>query len=808
MNRYVCIHGHFYQPPRENPWLEVIELQDSAHPFHDWNERISAECYAPNAFARILGGDGKIDAIVNNYTDISFNFGPTLLSWMESQAPEVYAAIIEADKEAQRRYSGHGSAMAQAFNHAILPLSNRRDKYTQVYWGIRDFERRFGRKPEGMWLPETAVDLESLDIMAQMGIKFTVLSQRQAKSVRKVRGRVWRDVSGGKIDPRMPYIQRLNSGRKIAIFFYDDAASRAVAFEGLLFNGEHFAKRLMSCFAEKFERPQIVHIATDGESYGHHHKKGEMALAYAIKHIRDDEHVQFTNYGEYLERHPPNWEVQIWENSSWSCVHGVGRWKENCGCNSGGYSDWDQNWRAPLRHALDWLRDELIPLYENAARSLIGDPWKARNDYIEVVLDRSPDSVNAFFSRHAKKPLDDAARVRAAKLLELQRNAMLMYTSCGWFFDELSGIETVQVIQYAGRVIQLAGELFQRDFEEPFLQRLEHAKSNIPQHVNGRVIYEKFVKPAFVDLPRVGAHFIITKLFDEVPTDGTIYCFDVKSIDLQTRSAGRAKLAAGRSQFANRITLERDDLTFTAIYLGHHNISAGVREFQNDETYATTLASVISAFERADFPEVIQQLTKNFGTSTYTLKTIFRDEQRKLLNEILAQTLENAERVYRQLYLDELPLLKYLADLGAPAPEPLRMAAQFVLDFDIQRLLKADELDLEQIRSQVETAKSENLSLRSEDHARALADSLERLMRRYSESPENLQALREMNRTADVIGIVGFDFDLARVQDMFWKVRKEMLPDMRQRGEEGDVEAAEWVVQFRELGEKLKVSVN
>jgi len=234
MDRYLCIHCHFYQPPRENPWLESIELQESAYPYHDWNERITAECYEPNAASRILTTDNRIIRIVNNYSRISFNVGPTLLSWMANRAPETYQAILDADRESQQRFSGHGSAIAQVYNHMIMPLANRRDKQTQVFWGIRDFESRFNRAPEGMWLAETAVDIETLEVLAANGIQFTILAPSQARHERRVTTTKFKNVEGGKIDPTRPYVCNLPSGRSINLFFYDGPISRAVAFEGLL----------------------------------------------------------------------------------------------------------------------------------------------------------------------------------------------------------------------------------------------------------------------------------------------------------------------------------------------------------------------------------------------------------------------------------------------------------------------------------------------------------------------------------------------------------------------------------------------
>jgi alpha-amylase/alpha-mannosidase (GH57 family) len=500
MERYICIHGHFYQPPRENAWMEYIERQESAYPYHDWNERVTAECYLPNASSRILDRDGCIVEMVNNYARISFDFGPTLLDWLEKSAPDVYKSIIDADWQSRQNFSGHGSALAQAYNHIIMPLANHRDRYTQVVWGIRDFTHRFGREPEGMWLPETAADLETLDIMAELGVKFTILAPHQAKRVRRIGTQSWRDVSGARIDTTRAYALNLPSGRRINIFFYDSPISNAVAFEDVLKSGDAFARRLAGAFSDKRDWPQLVHIATDGETYGHHHRFADMALAFALRRIEKDRLAKITNYGEFLEKYPPTYEVEIIEKTSWSCVHGIDRWWSPCGCTAGAGShpNWNQKWRTPLRNAFDFLRDTLAQRYEEKAREFLKDPWAARDGYIDIILDRSPESVNIFFGRYAVRELNEADKITALKLLELQRHAMLMYTSCGWFFDELSRPEPLQVMQYAGRVCQLAQDLFGDGIEEDFLKILEQAKSNIPAQGDGRRIYETLVKPSMM----------------------------------------------------------------------------------------------------------------------------------------------------------------------------------------------------------------------------------------------------------------------------------------------------------------------
>ncbi len=394
MKRYLCIHGHFYQPPRENPWLEEIELQDSAHPYHDWNERISAECYLPNTAARIVDHENRILDIVNNYTKISFNFGPTLLSWMERAQPEAYRKILEADQISVRERSGHGNALSQVYNHLIMPLASRRDKVTQVRWGIADFESRFQRKPEGMWLPETAVDLESLQVLAEEGIRFTILAPHQARRIRRIAPdgkkeeaeEKWEAVEG--IDPTRPYRCFLSDGLFIDLFFYDGPISHSVAFDRLLRSGEAFVDRLKGGFSDQRNWPQLLHIATDGESYGHHFAHGDMALAYTLQEIERQQIAEWTNYGEYLSKNPPTDEVEIIEQSAWSCSHGVERWRSDCGCNSGGHSDWNQRWRQPLRDGLDALKNALDLLFEIKGKKWFEDPWQARDQYITLIRKR------------------------------------------------------------------------------------------------------------------------------------------------------------------------------------------------------------------------------------------------------------------------------------------------------------------------------------------------------------------------------------------------------------------------------------
>ncbi len=806
MERYICIHGHFYQPPRENPWLETVELQDSAYPYHDWNERITAECYAPNSVSRILDDEHQIIQLVNNYAKISFNFGPTLLSWLETKTPDVYQAILEADRQSQKDFSGHGSALAQAYNHMILPLANDRDRHTQVLWGIFDFERRFRRQPEGMWLPETAVDFATLEILAEMGIKFTILAPHQAGRVRRIGGRAWRDVKGGHIDPTQAYEQWLPSGRKIALFFYDGPVSRAVAFEGLLSSGENFAHRLAGIFSDERDWPELAHIATDGESYGHHHRFGDMALAYALNTIESNQLARLTNYGEYLERHPPTYQVEIIEETSWSCFHGIDRWRSNCGCNSGGHPGWNQEWRAPLRQALDWLRDSAATRYEEVAAQYLKSPWAARDDYVSVVLDRSEANLDAFLSRHRCRPLGEGELTQVLKLLEMQRHAMLMYTSCGWFFDEISGIETVQVIQYAGRTVQLAQDLFGDSLEEKFLERLARAKSNISENGDGRRIYENFVMPARVDFERVGAHYAVSSLFEDYSERTKLYCFEAEREDYQMFTAGLAKMAVGRVKLTSAITRESEVLSFGVLHMGDHNVNCGVRRFQGTDAYQKLTREEVEPFMRADFGEIIRTMNRRYGESNYSISWLFRDEQRKVLNVILESTLREAEALYRQIYEHRAPMMRFLTNLHIPLPKAFHSAAEFVLNGYLREALEKDDVDVERIRALLETAWLEGVSVDAATLEFTYRHNLERLGERLASNPAENQ-LEQLDTAASIIQILPFTVDLWKVQNSYYRLLENIYPKMQRQKELGDQAARDWLSVFEALGRKLAVRV-
>jgi alpha-amylase/alpha-mannosidase (GH57 family) len=807
VERFICVHAHFYQPPRENPWLETIELQDSAYPYHDWNERITAECYAPNMASRILDETGRIIEMINIYSRISFNFGPTLLSWLEENARDVYRSILDADRESAKRYSGHGSALAQVYNHMIMPLANERDRITQVKWGIADFRHRFGRDPEGMWLAETAVDIPTLEALAREGIRFTILAPNQAASVRKIGARKWEDVSGSRIDPTRAYKVRLPSRRTMTLFFYDGPISRAIAFEDLLKRGEDFAARLLGGFTEEREWGQLVHIATDGETYGHHHQFGDMALSYALHYIETNNLARLTNYGEYLDLHPPTQEVQIVEDSSWSCAHGIERWRSDCGCSSG-REGWNQAWRAPLREALDWLRDQVAPLWEQKGQEWLKNPWTARNAYIDVILKRKdPDALDRFLERHGRVRVKGDHRVELIRLMELQRHAMLMYTSCGWFFDDLSGIETVQIIQYAGRVLQLARDVLGEDLEPGFLERLEKGKSNLPEQGDGRKIFRTCVRPAQVDLNKVAAHYAMTSLFATYEKVSLIYSYRAEQEDYRIAESGKARLVVGRALFDSMVTGRSAQVSFGVVHLGDHNISCGVRDFLGLQEYEAAARDIHEAFASADFAETIRRVDHHFGPVTYSLKSLFRDEQRKILETVLAGTLEDAEESFRKLYEAHAPLMRFLKESCVPLPRSLFVTAEFVFNLMLRQDLDEGEFDQDRIVPLLDEARDEGIPL---DHATleyAFRRSLEKSARRFYTVPEETACLLKLKEGAALLEKLPFEVNLWTVQNLFYDLLENFFPKMEKRAAKGDAQATDWVGHFTELGDKLKVRV-
>jgi len=718
---YICVHGHFYQPPRENPFLDIVGRQPSAAPFHDWNERILHESYRPNAFARILNDSGEVVRIVNNYEHISFNIGPTLMSWLERHDLETYQRIIEADRKSCDRNQGHGNAIAQVYNHMIMPLANPRDKTTQVRWGIADFKRRFGRDPEGMWLAETAVDIQTMEVLAEEGIQFIVLAPSQAARCRRFGLSEgfdeWRDVGDGDIDPTRPYrcfLPAQPNGRNyLDIFFYDGPISGDMGFDDILRSSQHFADRLGQAVrpwaheqayeAHRSEtdwpidadQSQIISVATDGETFGHHRKGAEKALAYALTDEFPARGWQVTSYAHYLSLCPPAWEVQLKPVTAWSCSHGVERWKSDCGCGGGG--GWQQQWRAPLRETLDWLRDRLIPLYEEAAKTLLVDPWAARNDYVEVIGDRSDRTLNAFFAKHQVYPLNAAARTDALRLLEMQRHTLLMYTSCGWFFDEISRPEGTQLLRYAARAIELAETVSGVSLEPEFIGRLEHAPSNVDYFKDGSGVYLKQVQPNQVSLAQVVAHYAMGSLFNQCAAEQKsvhqLYCYTLEQEDYYQQPLGALTLAVGQVKVTSALTRETTSLAFAVLHLSGWDFHCGVQAFSSPLTYQKAKSALITAFTSNSIAQSVLAITQYFS-ATYTLEDLFVEERQQIMQQLNQDTLQRLDQLYEQVYRENYGILMAFHRDRIDVPQALQVAADITLSHRALEVIRALEQDI------------------------------------------------------------------------------------------------------------------
>ncbi len=883
--RFVCVHGHFYQPPRENPWLESVEVQTSAAPFHDWNDRITAECYAPNGASRITNKQDQIIRILNNYSRMSFNFGPTLLSWLRDNAPRTYHMILDADRASEARYSGHGSAIAQVYNHIIMPLASTRDALTQIRWGIADFEHRFRRKPEGMWLAETAVNRHVLDMMASEGIKFTILAPNQCARVRRMNepGKSdqeasksdWIETADASVDPRHPYRVMLDEGRSIAVFFYDGPGSRAIAFEGLLDSGAKFAERLCSGLTPltngEAETAQLSHVATDGESYGHHHRHGEMALSFALHSIEEEGFATLTNYGEFLAKFPPQWEAEVAENTSWSCAHGIERWRSDCGCN-GGKVGWNQRWRKPLRDALDYLRDETAPLAEALAAPLLKDLWAARDGYIHVVHDRSPESTARFFKRHALRELTRAERITLFELMELERHTQLMYTSCGWFFDEISGIETVQIIAYAGRVLQLASELFGpagKALEDGFLKLLALAEPNATDLKDGSEIYTRYVTGMKIGLEQVGAHYAISSLFRSYPEDGELFCFNLHRDAHEVFTSGRGKVALGRASVRSRITEETEEICYAVLHLGDQNLSAAVRGStpQHAAAFESFSAEVRAAMRKANLPEVIRLIDRFFKPSadragtpgipeskpaaaahivldpahpqpaqtadlagavyariahtltppalaeaqasdtptSYSLTSLFADEQHRILRTILNRTVGEMEDSLRKIYEDHASLLHFLTESGMSPPPALALAASFAINASLRRAIEADTFDRQEVADLLAQGTTDHVVLDTNTLAYAAGQRMKRAMIKLEAAAAESNAhaanatLNAALEIAACIGSMPFEVTIWQAQNIW----NDLL-----RRTDATYWSADWKEGFKQLGTAMNIAVD
>lgn len=681
--KYICIHGHFYQPPRENAWLEQIETQPSAFPFHDWNERINFECYAPNRSARVLNDQGEIVKIENNYSKISFNFGPTLLSWLEENDSITYQEIIAADKTSVKTFDGHGNAMAQVYNHIIMPLASDEDKLTQVVWGIEDFKHRFGRMPEGMWLAETAIDSATAAILIQQGIKFVVLAPRQAQAYSSANGETI--PVEGEVDTTKSYFTEIN-GKRLEVFFYNGQISQAVAFEKLLNDGRLLANKLIQQTKVQDDN-SLVSIATDGETYGHHHRFGEMALASCIQSIEEVSDLKLVNYAWYAANFPSNNKIILKENSSWSCYHGIERWRSDCGCSTGENSQWNQAWRTHLRDALDFVRDNINASYKAKAEAVFIDHQNARNAYISVLLNRNTKNIYDFVDKQVhqsyKKEKQDVLR-----MMEMQRNMLLMYTSCGWFFDEVTRIETNQILQYAARALRYAEDVLNIDLWHGFKSILSKAKSNDPSKINALINFEKEIITGELTLEKVGMHVATLAVFEEELNNFELFNYRLESKLYKRVVFEEHVFVYGVVEISSKITLKKVSFGFVTAYFGQHYLFGIIKTAVHELQLIKKANDFIQDFKVFDFSTAKDRLINDFEGHPFDFEQLFKDQRIKIfsqINKINSATLLEANKTY---YESQSELMVYGEQVGYRVPTLFSLSANVYLNKSLVEELK------------------------------------------------------------------------------------------------------------------------
>lgn len=854
---YVTVHGHFYQPPRENPYLDAIERQPSASPFHDWNERIHHECYRPNAFARVLNERGEVVGIVNNYEYLSFNIGATLMSWLERYDVEVYQRIIEADRKSCDRLNGHGNAIAQVYNHIIMPLANEQDKYTQIRWGKEDFRSRFGRDPEGMWLAETAVDYATVEALIAEGIRFIILAPSQAQRCRSSPMddqpvSQWHEVGGSQIDPTRPYRCFLPGGNPerdyIDIFFYDGPISRDMGFSDVLYNSDHLAGRIGQAVRGDHRPAQLISVATDGETFGHHKGGTEKTLAYAFLEEFPHRGWTVTNFAHYLSLNPPTWEVELKPVTAWSCAHGVERWQDNCGCGGEG-GVWHQKWRRPLRQALDWLRDQLIKVYEETGRQFFSAPWATRDEYIQVIRDRSPANVTRFLARHQAHKLTTSEQVDALRLLEMQRHALLMYTSCGWFFEELSRPEGTQILRYAARALELAGDVAGVQLELGFLKRLTQAPSNVDLFKHGGEIYRQLVMTAQITFKQVAAQYAITSLFgshkSEVrnhnvesginpscsirhPSQKRVYCYTAEQLDYQLQRMGPLTLAVGQLRLVSEITWESENLVFAVLHLGGWDFHCCIQPFTGRRAYSQMKDKLFEALQQASAAHTIQAMTQVFGDQSFSLQNLFAEERHRIMRLLSHETLTRLDQLYTQVYRDNYGVLMAFHRDELSVPQELQVAAEIALGHRCLMSLRSLEQDIGEPQSslnhlaELEAIATEAKHLRCQLNIPEGKQTLEQLILRslwqllHDADPATFEAdIQRLERLINVGYQLNLGLSLKRAQELYFsclhsQIVPQCLQAMRsQPDDETDgMGNSSQIRQLLKLGQKLGVDVS
>jgi alpha-amylase/alpha-mannosidase (GH57 family) len=805
---YLVVHGHFYQPPRENPWLEAIEREPSAAPFPNWNARIADECYRQNAAARIFEDRGRVIEILNNYIHFSFNFGPTLLSWLEIQMPDVYRRILEADRLSVAERSGHGNALAQGYGHAILPLCNDRDRLTQIRWGKRDFSFRFGREPEAMWLPEAAIDAATVEDLIAEGMRFVVLSPKQARRVRPLEAAAephdlhgngtdeappelppspppWRDVTPERVDPRMAYrcFSTRDPRRYIDVFFYDGPVAHAISFERVLDSSKQLVDKLWGAVDTSRAGPQLVHAAVDGETFGHHMRHAERALSYAFRVEAPRRGFTLTNYGEYLERHPPTHEVELdfgpdGEGSSWSCAHGVGRWYRDCSCHASAPEGWNQAWRDPLRRAVNLVRDEAARLYEELGGELLVDVWAARDAYVELLLDGGVQARERFLDAHGRsRGRGMSGQLSVLKLLEMQRHSLLAQTSCGWFFNDISGLEAVQVLKYAARTVQLVEELSGRDVEGPLLEVLGEARSNLPEQGTGTDVWRRHVLPASVGINRLAAQYAVTDRFKDYPDDHRFYGYHVHRVEGRRLSGGSVSVSVGRLQVEFLRTGETRDVSYALIHFGGHDFHCAVRPFAGVQEFRRLIDQLESIIGHATVTELLRAVDAHFGEDYYGLRHLLAEEREEVLDALFGHITERFAEMYTRLYRENHRAVNALIETGFKPPDEFRMAAEYVLSRQLNEEIRAQLKSRDRRRYRaavavVHEAEARDYRLDKRSSAVVFNEMLDESIEGLVASPTP-EAARQALEVVELAGLLDIELELQSAQDMLFRLLED-----------------------------------
>ncbi len=755
------VHAHFYQPPRENPWTEEVSTERSAAPFHDWNERITAECYRPNGWARVVDERGRVGTIINNYAHLSFNVGPTLLSWIEQHHPAVYARILEGDGTG-------GGAIAQAYNHVILPLANDRDLVTQLRWGLADFAHRFGRPADGVWLPETAVDTRVLAAVAGEGVRFTILAPDQIARVRP-RGSSGEWVlpdEGLRPDERgrpLWWPHPDGDGKGVTLVVYDGPLSHELAFALAGLTSEELARRAR---AASGDGPAAA-VATDGETFGHHHHYADRTLAYLFASAAANAGSRVAHAASLVAEVPATYEAEV-RLSSWSCAHGVERWRADCGCRTGGEPGWDQRWRAPLRAALDVLRDAGAEVFERRGPRVLRDPWAARDAYIAVVLGQV--GVEEFAAEHGLGG-DHDALVEALTLLEAQRHALLMYTSCGWFFNDLAGIETIQVLRYAARTFDLLDELDESPPRERFLDVLAEARSNDPEEGDGRAVWSRHVEPARVDVPRVVAHLALVDLLERRESPALLGGYEIEEHDHRHRDRGNIAGSAGRVVLVHRRTRRRSEHVYAAIHLGVLEVYGCTRPSRPDvdEDLFAALNDAVAGGERV--PVLLRLIAEGFGPREFGLESALPDAAAQIVHSAAGTLVDRFRVEYDQLYGDHHPTISALITAGYPLPPELRVPAEFALagrfEAAVAAAVDAPEDGFRSARDAVREARAAGFHLATPRAAATMARSLLAAVERAAADPtdERVEAALDLLRLTRELDL---RLDLDRCQEIVY----------------------------------------